>query len=63
MKPKEMGMEAHHALQVGEVRLGDEENWHGDAVLQGLEEGELAAHGAAHHGLVGCRKSKWRRWI
>lgn len=60
MKLKEMRMGAHHALQAGEVRLGDEEDRHGDVVVQGLEEGELAAHGAAHHRLVGCGKSKWR---
>lgn len=49
MKLKEMGIGAHHALQAGEVRLGDEEDRHGDVVLQGLKKGELGAHGAAHY--------------
>lgn len=63
MKPKEIGKGAHHTLQAGEVRLWDEEDRHSDVVLQGLEEGEFAAHGTAHHRLVGCGKSKWRKGI
>lgn len=59
---------AYNALQAGEVRFWDEENWLGDVVVQGLEEGGVAAHGAAHQGLVGWKQKAgmsehtlWRR--